>query len=44
MEQTAAELLPLKARGHANELAPELVRDLYRQLAGEGGGSQAAKP
>ncbi|HXJ92417.1 MAG TPA: MBL fold metallo-hydrolase [Terriglobia bacterium] len=44
LDQTKAELLPLtNYGGHARELAPEFVADLYRQLAGTAKISQTAK-
>ena len=44
LDQTKAELLPLKNYGgHARDLAPELVADLYRELAGTAKISETAK-
>jgi cyclase len=44
VEQTADELLPIENySGHAKELEPELVRDIYRQLAGPSEASVPAK-
>jgi cyclase len=44
LDQTRAELLPLKNyNGHAVDLEPELVRDLYQQLAGANKLSESAK-
>jgi glyoxylase-like metal-dependent hydrolase (beta-lactamase superfamily II) len=44
LDQTKAELLPLKNySGHAKELEPELLADLYQQLAGAAKVSGAAK-
>jgi glyoxylase-like metal-dependent hydrolase (beta-lactamase superfamily II) len=45
LDQTKAELLPLRSYGaHATELAPELVADLYQQLAAAAGTAAPAKP
>jgi glyoxylase-like metal-dependent hydrolase (beta-lactamase superfamily II) len=44
LDQTKAELLPLKNySGHARELAPEFVADLYKQLASAAKVSETAK-
>jgi len=44
LDQTRAELLPLKDySGHARELAPEFVADLYKQLAGAAKVPETAK-
>ncbi len=44
LDQTKAELLPLKNySGHARELAPQLVADLYRQLASTAKVAETAK-